>query len=195
MKSSVTSEQTTAASPGLSDPELQKITIPYYMLSALRSDHAGEAGAVEIYRGILTVTRDDTVRAFAQEHLQTERRHLALIESIVPLGERSRLLALCRWAGWITGALPALFGAPAVYRTIEAVESFVDAHYRQQVEVLEHKPDQSELRGLLESCRADEIAHRDDARSRLDKPRWIGRLWSWLIARGSEAGVRLVMRF
>ena len=35
--------------------------------------------------------------------------------------------------GWLTGALPALFGRQAIFATIEAVETFVDQHYEQQV--------------------------------------------------------------
>jgi hypothetical protein len=40
----------------------------------LQTDHAGETGAVMIYRGILAVTRDQTLRAFAHHHFETERR-------------------------------------------------------------------------------------------------------------------------
>ena len=35
--------------------------------------------------------------------------------------------------GWLTGALPALFGRKAIFATIEAVETFVDHHYAQQI--------------------------------------------------------------
>ena len=94
----------------------------------LRTDHAGEVGAVMIYRGILAVTRDAGVRHFAQEHLATEAGHLAQIEPLLAPHQRSRLLPLWRIAGWLTGALPALVGPRAVYATIEAVETFVDQH-------------------------------------------------------------------
>ena len=99
------------------------------MLPALRSDHAGETGAVYIYRGILAVTRAPEVRAFARHHLATEQRHLEMMTQLLPREQHSRLLPLWRVAGWLTGMLPALFGPLAVYRTIDAVESFVDRHY------------------------------------------------------------------
>jgi ubiquinone biosynthesis monooxygenase Coq7 len=84
----------------------------------LQTDHAGETGAVMIYRGILAVTRDQTLRAFAHHHFETERRYLASIEEIVPSRWRSVLLPLWRLSGWLTGALPAFVGTRAVYATV-----------------------------------------------------------------------------
>ena len=110
---------------------------PIELRRELRTDHAGEAGAVMIYRGILAVTRDPQVREFAQHHLQTEARHLELIEAVVPPAGRSRLLPLWRVAGWLTGALPACCGAKAVYATIESVETFVDQHYAAQLRLID----------------------------------------------------------
>ena len=76
------------------------------LLADLRSDHAGETGAVMIYRGILAVSRDAGVRAFAQAHLATETRHLKDINAVLARQARSRLLLIWRLAGWVTGALP-----------------------------------------------------------------------------------------
>ncbi len=180
---------------GIVNPQIAAIDIPQHMIAALRSDHAGEAGAVEIYRGILAVTRDKAVREFARHHLATEQQHLDMITAILPAEQRTRLLALCRWAGWITGALPALFGARAVFQTIDAVETFVDKHYYEQIVALGDDPAHRSLRELLEGCREDEIAHRDDARSRSGDTGWIGRVWAWLVSQGSDVGVKLVMRF
>ena len=51
------------------------IAVPMDLMPELRTDHAGETGAVWIYRGVLAVSRDPALRAFAQRHLATERRH------------------------------------------------------------------------------------------------------------------------
>jgi ubiquinone biosynthesis monooxygenase Coq7 len=59
---------------------------------------------------VRALARDAEVRAFAQHHLATEARHLALIEQVVPPAGRSRLLPLWRVAGWFAGALPARLG-------------------------------------------------------------------------------------
>jgi ubiquinone biosynthesis monooxygenase Coq7 len=164
------------------------------MWPALRSDHAGETGAVFIYRGILAVSRDREVRAFATDHLATEDEHLRLMQRLVPAERRSRLLGLWQVAGFLTGALPALVGRQAVYRTIAAVETFVDRHYHDQTNVLRDDPDQRELFDLLERCRLDEVAHRDDAAGRLGPPGWIGRAWCRLVGLGSSLGVAAAAR-
>ena len=170
------------------------IAVPGDMLSALRSDHAGETGAVFIYRGILAMSRDKQVREFARQHLVTEQQHLLLMDQLLPVEARSRLLPVWRAAGWMTGALPAVFGAASVYRTIEAVETFVDRHYASQTERLRHRPADSALRDVLEQCRRDELTHRNDARGRLGKPTVIGRAWSALVGIGSKLGVFLASR-
>ena len=172
------------------------VRIPPDLIADLRSDHAGEAGAVFIYRGILGVTRDAEVRCFAEAHLETECRHLALMGELVPVHQRSRLLPVWRIAGWITGALPAIFGPAAVYRTIDAVESFVDRHYAKQVDKLRGRTAYAELGALLEVCRLDEVGHRDEARSRGGRPAGvIGRWWSVMVRHGSAVGVALAKRF
>lgn len=163
---------------------------PSWLESALRSDHAGETGAVAIYRGILSVTRDPSVRAFAERHLASEMRHLTLMEEVLPRARRSRLLALWKSAGFLTGALPSIFGANPVYATIDAVESFVDEHYAEQISNLAPYPEWHALRDLLVRCRADEIEHRDEARRSLTVEKGlIARVWVRLVALGSAGGV------
>lgn len=168
--------------------------LPKQLMQALRTDHAGETGAVMIYRGILAVTRDPELRAFAQHHLETEQRHLAWVEQFTPVRWRSRLLPLWRLSGWLTGALPACFGPRAVYATIQAVETFVDRHYDEQLVLIDalpkSRPDLQTLRDMLARCQADEVAHRDDAAAR-----WDGRsgpvlaLWRLLVGQGSKVAV------
>ncbi len=173
---------------------------PARLAGDLRSDHAGETGAVQIYRGILAVSRDPAVRAFAEHHLATEERHLGLIEALVPPVPRSRLLPLWRPAGWMTGALPALLGPRAVYATIAAVETFVDRHYAEQLEaidaVLAARPeaDLAALRDTLAVCRDDEVRHRDEALAAGPARGAAARAWAWLVGAGSAAAVALARR-
>lgn len=165
----------------------------------LRSDHAGETGAVWIYRGIAAVARrrgDDALRAFARRHGDTEAEHLRLVEAWLPAARRSRLLGPWRLAGWLTGALPALAGAHAVHATIAAVESFVDRHYQRQIDHLRAHGGPAGLLPLLERCQADERHHRDEAAA-LAGPRtgWTLRAWCALVGLGSAAAVRVARRF
>lgn len=174
--------------------DVTQIQVPETLWPELRSDHAGETGAVWIYRGILSVTRDADVRAFAQRHLETESEHLSIMEGLVPPGHRSRALPVWRVAGWLTGALPGVVGPSAVFQTIEAVETFVDRHYAAQTAVLRGDARFVALHDLLERCRLDEVAHRDDASSRVGDIGRLGRLWAKLVGQGSRIGVAIASR-
>lgn len=169
--------------------------LPRWLVRALRSDHAGETGAVFIYRGILMVSRDPVVRAFAERHLATEQEHLALMGEALPRRSWSLFLPAWRAAGFLTGALPALFGRNAVFATIDAVETFVDRHYGAQVDRLAAEGTHAEIRELLERCRLDEVDHRDEARDALaQSPGMLTRLWCRLVGAGSAAAVALAER-
>ena len=165
------------------------------ILGDLRSDHAGEAGAVMIYRGILAAARDPSLRRFAREHLATEREHLALIEGLLSPSQRSLLVPLWRIAGWLTGFIPALFGARAVYATIEAVEIFVDHHYAAQILKLPQDGPAGKLREMLEMCRADELRHRDQARAaQAAAATGALALWTRIVGHGSAVAVTMARR-
>lgn len=170
-------------------------TYPAWLTAELRSDHAGETGAVMIYRGILAFCRDPELRDFAQRHMATEEGHLRLIEAELPPHQRSRLLPIWRVAGWVTGALPALIGSRAVYATIDSVESFVDHHYQQQIDRLDAEATHPALRAMLARCQEEEVLHRDEARER--HAGVVGTLlrgWGWMVGVGSEAAVAAARR-
>ena len=163
---------------------------PRWLQQELRSDHAGEVGAVMIYRGVLAISRDSSVRQFAEAHLHTEQKHLKLMEDIVPPAGRTRLLPVWRLMGWLTGALPALFGPRAVFATIEAVETFVDQHYEQQIVRLYPEGPYDALRQVLIDCQADEVSHRDEAAQLATPARgFLLRLWCVIVGAGSAAAV------
>lgn len=161
----------------------------------LRCSHAGETGAVWIYRGILATRPKGEVLAFAQEHLAAEGEHLRFFEELQCCYRPSLMLPLWRIAGFLTGFLSAISGRQAVFATIEAVETFVDQHYQEQIQTLApHAPRDFE-RAILagfEKCRLDEVHHRDDARQRRTaEPSTPLRLWAALVGAGSRAAVRI----
>lgn len=169
-----------------------------YLERELRSDHAGETGAVYIYRGIAAVAawRDDAeLQKFARQHGETELEHLRLIEDWLPSNRRSRLLGPWRLAGWLTGALPALAGRREVYATIAAVETFVDRHYQQQIDHLLCHGGPEGLLQLLQRCQEDERQHRDEAAALAGtSSSWMLRVWCALVDAGSAMAVVLARR-
>jgi ubiquinone biosynthesis monooxygenase Coq7 len=168
---------------------------PDWLVAELRSDHAGETGAVMIYRGILAFCRDATLRDFCERHMATEQGHLRLIEEVLPRAQHSRLLPIWRVAGWVTGAVPAIFGPRAVYATIDAVETFVDHHYQQQLDRLDAENIFPELRAMLARCQEEEVHHRDEARElHAGLIGGLVRLWGRMVGFGSEAAVHAARR-
>jgi ubiquinone biosynthesis monooxygenase Coq7 len=165
----------------------------------LRSDHAGEVGAVEIYRGMLAVARSSELRAFASEHLETELRHREFFDNWLPRRHQSRLLWLWRTAGWVLGAASALLGMRAAFRTVAAVETFVEGHYQEQVQAIGADPALQALRDRLEQFCREEAEHKRDASRRLapsDQAESEGRrsVWGAIVAGGSAVGVAIARR-
>ena len=173
-------------------------TVPSWLVRELRSDHAGETGAIFIYKGILAVTRCEEIQNFALRHLETEQKHLQRFDEILDSGIKSRVLPLWRLAGFLTGAIPAIFGSQAVYHTIEAVEAFVKSHYQQQIEQLkaeeiELSPSLIEIKRILEECQEDEINHLEESKEKLsEKVGFFTRIWGHMVGFGSAAAVRIV---
>lgn len=166
--------------------------LPPTLVADIRTDHAGETGAVWIYKGILAVSKDAEIRAFATEHLQTEQRHLQAMNDLLPVFRRSWLLVPWRIAGFLTGAMPALFGKQAVYRTIAAVETFVNLHYQEQIEKLNALGTHPQLKAQLIEFQLDECTHRDEAAAKTTKPGGlIARLWVGAVGKGSKVAVAL----
>lgn len=133
----------------------------------IRVDHAGEYGAVQIYRGQRAVFARIGAKAHAasiiaemeageQEHLRTFDRLIA------ERGVRPTLMApVWRVAGFGLGAVTALMGEQAAHACTEAVEDVIEEHYSDQLDAL--GGDDPELASLVTRFRDDEIGHRQTA--------------------------------
>lgn len=133
----------------------------------LRVDHAGELGAVHIYRGQRAVMNaapgHEAAAAQLAELEAHEARHLARFDALLTeTGARPTLLApLWRMAGYALGAGTALMGEKAIAACTEAVETVIEGHYAGQIaELREREP---ALAAELSAFRDDELAHRDQA--------------------------------
>ena len=189
------------SSPGVSTIlELSyKTNYRYYSLmnklleSFLRSDHAGEVGAVYIYKGILSIAKDPALVEFSKRHLETEKEHLRKIEEVLPVSKRSKLVGIWKVAGYLLGFLPSLLGPRIVFATIEAVESFVEDHYEEQLKYLraQDDPDQT-LINLLQSCQDDEIEHKNEsAIKKRSTPGILLNFWMKIVGWGSSSAVKV----
>lgn len=165
---------------------------PQWLTADLRSDHAGETGAIWIYQGILLTASEDAVKEFAKNHLTTELSHLEKIESFLDKKDRSVLIPLWKILGFLTGALPSIFGSRAVFATISAVESFVVRHYQSQIHRLQNENIHPVICSALQTCCNDEAKHESEATSLLlSQPGSLLCMWCRLVSAGSKIAVKL----
>ena len=132
----------------------------------LRVDQAGEYGATRIYAGQLAVLRRNCPEAKLIARMASqEERHLKRFNAL--MAERrvrpTALQPLWNVAGFALGAATALMSERAALACTDAVETEIDRHYSQQLAELGE--DDPELAADIEEFRADELEHRDTARS------------------------------
>lgn len=137
------------------------------MAEILRVDHAGELGAVHIYRGQRAVLGEapgrERIAGQLAEMEGHEAEHLARFDRL--LTERrvrpTALAPVWRLAGFAVGAGTALLGEKAAHACTEAVETVIEEHYAGQVAELANRD--PELAAELAKFREEELAHRDIA--------------------------------
>ena len=173
------------------------------MIGDLRSNHAGETGAVYIYKGALSASKiankyihphfvSNQAINFSREHLQTEKIHLDLFDRLLEKNHKSKFLSLWKISGFSLGFLPSLcFGDNGLFVTIDAVETFVEKHYVDQIQRNHSFP---ETLKLLRNCCHDEILHKEEAqvyfkKSKGVKNKRIIMLWKKIIEKGSSFAV------
>lgn len=168
-------------------PNIDVSSLPRNLRRDLRSDHAGETGAVMIYKGILAVTSDPRLRSFAEAHLETEQTHLTLFESWLPQSDKSRLLPLWEISGFLLGAIAALASTQLAFYTIEIVERFVVEHYESQII---NAPEN--LLDTLLRLQAEEKEHQLEAITlQANSKNLFFKSWGWLVDAGSRLAVNV----
>lgn len=170
------------------------MNFPSYLIPFLRTNHAGETGAVCIYKAILLISKDIEVVNFAEKHLKTETEHLLLIERILEKRHRSKLILLWKVAGSLTGFIPSLFGKKTIFATIYFVESFVENHYQEQINMLDSSQKNRQIKNLLITLQNDEISHKEEAIFEAKKFNKLQIFWGKFVEIGSSLAVKISMK-
>lgn len=133
----------------------------------LRVDHAGEYGAVNIYRGQRAVfdkvPGKERLSGLLAEMEAGEQHHLETFDQLLlERGVRPTIFApLWNAAGFALGAGTALLGEKAAMACTSAVESVIEKHYGEQAEEL--GAEEADLRETILAFREDELEHHDTA--------------------------------
>ena len=145
----------------------------------LKVDHAGEHGAVNIYRAQILVSRITApeLTATLREFVAHERRHRALFWSRMQSRDvrRCRSYLLCGIGGYVLGLTTASLGRHAIAATTFAVESVVLGHLEEQLLVL--KGSDPEAYATVLDIVAEERQHHDHGQRLMET----GRFWPALI--------------
>ncbi|QJB70822.1 demethoxyubiquinone hydroxylase family protein [Parasphingorhabdus halotolerans] len=131
----------------------------------IRVNQAGEYGAAQIYKGQLAVMGDDAPDSSAIHHMaEQEQVHLdAFDKMIAERGVRPTLLQpFWKVAGYALGATTAAMGPRAAMACTAAVETEIDAHYKEQLDALESEND-PELTRMITEFREEELEHKATA--------------------------------
>ena len=169
------------------------ISIPKEMVGWMRSNHAGETGAVWIYLGAKCIFWNKQIQNMSKEHYQTEKNHLIVMNHILSKKSKSKLLPFWRILGFCLGFFSALLGYRFFCVTIQSVESFVEQHYQEQIEFLYKNSLSFDLLKVLEMCCDEEVEHQNDAKlqkgSHEDSS--FEKIWSKVIGSGSNLAVNV----
>ncbi len=144
----------------------------------MKVNHAGEHGAIGIYRGQILMARWRAPQMVAElrHFLDHERRHRAIFAEELKRRGRRRCLSyrLCGLGGWLLGLATGLAGAQAIAATSVAVERVVLAHLERQMRQLAEDPN---AYGAVLQIVQDEREHRDRAALAMRQ----GRFWPRLL--------------
>lgn len=148
-------------------PRPKRKTPPHRIAEMLRVDHAGEYGAVAIYRGQQAVFSRNPATAEIAAQLKEmeaeEQKHLEAFDRLLVEREVRPTAMTPVWnvAGYGLGVITALMGEKAAHACTEAVETVIEQHYAAQAE--ECAGSEEELAATFREFREDELHHRDTA--------------------------------
>lgn len=171
---------------------------PDEIAQMLRIDHAGEYGAVAIYKGQQAVFKrsrqTQDMAAQIKEMENEEQKHLDAFDAML-IERRVRPTALAPiWnvAGYGLGVVTALMGPKAAHACTEAVETVIEQHYAEQVDAT--RDTDPALSATFAEFREDELHHRDIAVEGGAKEARGYSILSRVITAGCHAAIKMTAR-
>ena len=136
-----------------------------YADRVLKVDHAGEHGAVNIYRGqrLVCSWRDEALRRELEEFRGHEERHRAIFATELERRgvRRCRSYWLCGLGGFVLGVLTGICGRASIAAVTVAVERVVLRHLEVQLRELDGVD--AAAHAAISSILEDERSHHDRA--------------------------------
>ena len=162
----------------------------------LKVNHAGEHGAVNIYRAQIFVSRltAPQMTDMLIHFITHEQRHRALFWGLMQARDvrRCKSYLLCGIGGYVLGFVTALLGSQAIASTTYAVESVVLGHLEQQIIALDETD--KEARNTIADIVEEEQAHHDQGRALIETGKYWPALITPIVRLSTETVIWLGMR-
>jgi len=162
----------------------------------IKVDHAGEFGAINIYRAQIAVSR-----LLARGHIgmlrdflsHEERHHATFADLLRERGlRRCRSWLLCGVGGYALGLTTALLGPNAVMVCTHAVEDVVNLHLAEQMHYMRERDPAAYA--AVASIVADETAHQQLAGEQMNTRTWLARGIAAVVRLSTEAVIWVGMK-
>lgn len=159
----------------------------------VKVNHAGEYGAIRIYRAQIWVARRlyPDLLDFLRETLRHEEAHCAIFQDAMPSrhARSCRIMSLWGTGGYLLGFLTALTGRRGIWICTAAVESTVHRHLDDQLHFLSDKDPQ--LHDAIEEIQREELQHLSHAVERLGRKTPVSNIMSRVISSLTDAVIWL----
>lgn len=162
----------------------------------IKVDHAGENGAVSIYRAQALVSRllHPGLVTMLAENQRHEEQHRAIFAAHLQARGIRRCISYhaCGLGGFAMGFATALMGQKAIHATTYAVEHVVLAHLETQMAYL--RETDTEAMACVAQIHADEQAHHDAAEAGIGERYALTRALIATVRLCTEGVIRFGMR-
>ena len=162
----------------------------------IKVDHAGENGAVNIYRAQRFVARfrSKSIVKQLEQNMEHELNHRKIFENYQAENgiRRCKSYFVCGAGGYVLGFVTGLFGPTAVAATTYAVENVVLEHLEEQRAYL-YKDDLAAHECVIQIIE-DEKAHHDSAKNQLQEDQLIVNILIKIVRLCTECVIRFGMR-
>lgn len=165
--------------------------LPAEVAAEMRVSHAGEVGAVALYKGLMLTSRNIELQQFARRHIRCEERHLSFFDTYVDPADKTKLMPLWQASGFGLGAALGLLGRQPTMAAISTIEQFVEGHYRRQVETIQQHSGLDVLASQLDRFANEEQHHKQEAESATTVSTPLERLGRLALNLGSRVAVKL----
>lgn len=159
----------------------------------LKVNHAGEFGAIRIYRSQIMVARCLYTEAveFLEETLEHEKVHCQKFRAAMnEYNTRPcRVMSLWSTGGFVLGFFTALMGRQGIWICTQAIERTVHQHLEDQLHFLKDRD--KDLHDLIANIQTEELLHLDYAEERLGSTSWPHKALGSLIVVATEIAIWL----